>query len=90
MLATVDVGTNTGRVPGAGQAIKGKKASLLDSMLVLKRIHTLVPILKAMKLEDHLHKLLLAETVQQHMCVGQAIVVPETCIIHKVGVAEWQ
>ena len=63
VLAAVDVGTNMGRVPSAGRAVGGKKASQLDSMSILKRIRTSVPILKAMQLDDELRKLLLAETV---------------------------
>ena len=65
-MATADVGVQTGGVPGAGRYLGGgKKVDQNVLGRILQRIRTSMPILKAVKVDDDLRRLILAELINE-------------------------
>ena len=71
-----------GGVPSAGHIVGGKAPLRPNNLLKLvQRIHTSIPIMSVMKLDEDLHKLLLAEMVQMHYVDGLQLVIPEELVV---------
>lgn len=71
VMATADVGIQTGGVPGAGRHLSGgKKVDQNVLGRILQRIRTSMPILKAVKVDDDLRKLILAELINEQLYAG--------------------
>ena len=70
-MATADVGIQTEGVPGAGRHLSGgKKVDQNVLGRILQRIRTSMPILKAVKVDDDLRKLILAELINEQLHAG--------------------
>ena len=69
-------------MPGMGHIVGGKVPLRTNNLLkVVQRIHTSIPVMKAMKLDEDLRKLLLAEMVQTHNADGLQLVIPEEMVV---------
>ena len=64
ILAAADAATQTGGVPGAGRVVGGKAPLKSNELMkIVQCICTSIPVMKAMKMDEDLRKLLLAEMV---------------------------
>ena len=83
-MAMTDAGVQTGSIPGAGKTIGSGGGKRVDQNIlgrILQRIRTSMPILKAVKVDDDLWRLILAELVNERVLAGQQVVVPESIIV---------
>ena len=69
-------------MPGTGHILGCRALLRINKFLrVVQQICTSIPIMKVMKLDDHLRKLLLAEMVQMHHADGLQLVIPEVMVV---------
>ena len=83
-------------MPGAGRVVRGGKAESAGRMpadtldRVLQCLRTSIPLVKAMKLDADLRKLLLAQMVSAHTAAGLSLVVPEQALVQRVTDEEFR
>ena len=71
-----------GGVPGAGRIVGGKAPLRTKDLLkTMQQIRTSIPVMKAMKLDEDLCKLLLAQMVQMHHVDGLQLIIPEEMVV---------